>query len=300
MPTASKKRMREPASLEDYQKKTGIDELLMLSRLGYPPTLKPVEAVHLLDREFVRGTDGAGKHVFLPQTRMQSIGEFIKGALHIIAPKARVTILATPYAGMLASFPEDVEPNLKANIEKSIRPDDKEFCIIDAIDAGTTARAIAKHLPSKPKEIAVGGFNARHDGLARYGLFEDGSFTDKLTDGRFAAGRGYVLGFLLKHRKTDPHVIGRFRANAEMAMYSLWDNPETYFTEDELKGSVFRTWSPRDKYAVKEPVLEFVEKLPKNRQQQIINQLNKEDAREAKALYLLGVAAAKDYLSRKR
>ena len=89
------RKIREPSSRWDVEAATGLKRDSLLRELG--TQTHPHAALEFVDREFIQGGDGTGLHFYFPLTRMKYMGEFFKGALSVMAPEARTTLLKTPY-----------------------------------------------------------------------------------------------------------------------------------------------------------------------------------------------------------
>jgi len=304
MAIAHKRRMKEPGSLEDFELKTGFGREAVLEKLairdikGRRPSFEPVKAVECLEKELLRGSDGSGMHFFFPLTQMEALGEFFKGVLRVVAPKARVTLLVTPdrlYEN------RNGEENLRAHIGRAIRPNDKKFVVVDTMRHGITYDRVKTQLLAltNATEKDITFLPETFFGLWYSGT---GSVTRKKTEsGSFAIGSGYLLNYFLRHTEVNiaaneytylaDHLLTRFR-----------NNPKRFFSQEEFDMFKEKEYNEppnsRESWIELSPLIHFVRTLPPERQRQIINRLNREDAATARAFYYYGMAAAKDYLKK--
>jgi hypothetical protein len=80
---------------------------------------------------------GSGVVFLFPMTSSAGAGEFIKGMLHVLAPKAQTKFLVTPQSVSSRSPSEHVQ-NLENNLRKSIPHNSKQIILIDENRTGAS------------------------------------------------------------------------------------------------------------------------------------------------------------------
>lgn len=96
-------------------------------------------------RRMVDNTNGDGYHFIFPLTAAASTGEFIRGILKVIAPKARTTFLAT---GTL-SGPIDED------VKRMLTPNSRHIRIVDLFQSGNVLRSIKNKLNAVAKKNGI-------------------------------------------------------------------------------------------------------------------------------------------------
>jgi hypothetical protein len=279
--TVRKKPMREPKNLDEYERKTGIsieaiceDMITFAKKDPYQSMKNSVQSI----KELVKTSQGEGMQFFFPLTGMRNPGTFVKGILRVVAPKAKVTFLVTPSVNRSSS------KFLEEHIRKSRSPSCKKFFIVDFRFAGDTEQAIRKHLPENTEFVP----------LQRISLAEFTQVLDKKKTGEFSLGGGNLLNYAMKNIEFS---------NRRDFKY-LWEIPiqnlKEYLTESEIRHCVTKSKIRQRNREMWQPITigwlaEFVKDFPAERRKQIIKKMNKDDAITRKALYYLGMAAARSY-----
>ena len=282
-------KVREPASVWDVEAATGLKAEKLIGELG--SCAHPHQALRTIDRQILNSRDGSGLHFYFPLTRMKYIGEFLKGALSILAPRARITLLKTPYHEELCRHSAQLQRNLAA----CQSPEDRRHIVIDCCSSGATIGAIRRILGRSVEFVDPRDFHA--------GFTEQFSHLDKTKDGRMAMGSGYLLDFLLQHPQVNPQE--GFRNGCYVLEDRFVGDPDRYFTQAELSDLKNEDGVPVKSLRGLKPagrgrrIIDFIRLLSEDRQRAIVNRLNREDARFSKAIFMLGKAAAKDYRAAK-
>ncbi len=112
----------------------------------------------LRQNKSISSKDGRDVHFLFPLTAMAGIGEFYKGYLEQILPKARFTFLVTPSTSLntsseILSYKEFM--NLKQNFERSVNINDRVFIIIDFFLMGTTYNKISEIIEKSFKDKKI-------------------------------------------------------------------------------------------------------------------------------------------------
>ena len=212
-----KKRYKnEPKDLEHFNKiYGGMHELR-----GQIFKAKEEEIVKMVDliKYFVSGfgkeikNKGAGTRFLFPLTSAQGPGEFVRGVLKVIAPKAQVTFLVTPKSNMLPhghvslswASQNPLEKNLREHLSNCIKPGDKKIIVLDDMLEGKTANAIKRALEILGMFKPGVSFEAydNHEVVVFIGNFMPFMYRlgwGKDTNGRFAADEANMLKYAKKH-----------------------------------------------------------------------------------------------------
>ena len=91
-------------------------------------------------------SDGKGFQIFFPLTEARPAGEFVRGALHVLAPKAKVTFLVTPKVAGKDYITEGEQEILEEHVKKSLHPDTKHVRIADWVRQRRTIEMINQAL----------------------------------------------------------------------------------------------------------------------------------------------------------
>lgn len=156
---------REPKHLPDFYKMypealpgvaaTRRNELLALHGGGSALVARKSSVAHDISfgiDEIVAGFKGYPKgesvHVLCPMTTSAGYGELIRGVLHILAPKARVSFLVTARVRRAGPvYPKSAQPTLQAHIARVFRAGlPRKIIIADDVDLGRTSTAISEAL----------------------------------------------------------------------------------------------------------------------------------------------------------
>ncbi len=258
-----KRRFRkEPKTLIEGQKRVG--QLLRITPKYTGPLLRPSENAAIVQlRAFVGNGDGKGYHLIFPLSSGATAGEFAKGALRVLAPKARVTFLVTPELKYGREVDAESFNHLRKHLQKSINPNDERIRIIDDHLMGRTAYWIRKALEAnKIDSKALANVTPVVESAHRLTPSEEADLHAHHTQA--------IRGILRQH-------IFSFEAN--------WvKSPDGRHAMDFGKHvRLLREQGKDDKYA--------------HLSEHDLVQHTKDHARERKAAYLLGIAYAKQFVS---
>ncbi|HIH21179.1 MAG TPA: hypothetical protein HA222_00755 [Candidatus Diapherotrites archaeon] len=212
---------REPKGLADFEKtydyelKRKLETEFMPGRFGerafHITRERLIEAVSNI-KNLLPNNSGAGSHFLLPLTASFSYGEFLKGALKTIAPKARVSFLVTPTASYESMvYSKERLANLEGHLRKCLRKDDRQIVLVDdAVSKRRTTDSIAYTL----KKIGFNGEYREHFANVSGTMFERSlvGMNDLLNalwrkdkEGKFAADLGNWANYMKKH---NPETAG--------------------------------------------------------------------------------------------
>ncbi|MBD3417272.1 MAG: hypothetical protein GF416_09085 [Candidatus Altiarchaeales archaeon] len=260
-----------------------------------------MEALRRIDENWLKGGDGSNMHFIFPLEGMGNIGLFMRGALSIIAPNARTTMLATPFAS--DSMEAVKMDSLRSQINSRVRPGEEVY-IVDNVFKGRTIGRIESILGRKAHVASV---RSRTEvvpdplGLYDLGLVEAG-IRDTHESSYVKSSRGgekLTYGKLLRRVLDSEHEFeyDEYSHGVEKLCIAFRHLAPVYFTPEERRDPVFNMDVSGD-YQIVKPMVEFLsERLPGHRQDELVRRLHEETAQKNMDLYFYGQAVAGEYLA---
>lgn len=263
---------KEPKNIEDFFRTEGRIRSSQ-NKLTVETARKHFLAEVSRVRRIVDNTNGEGYHIIFPLTMAASTGEFIKGILQIIAPKARVSFLFTSKG----SGPDE------RDIAKILSPLSKHIRIVDYFSAGFVIQAIRKEFINADKLRTIQSIRPRINHP-----------DEKNEMQRIRTGEGTIKYADFKPTRTE---LNRFAINKFFSpqQYVGSNDPRTphslHWKRAEVKGRD-RVMDPKNYWQY---VQDRYPKLNDGKPLEQATELAKQHNTLRRRLYQLGIAYAKEY-----